>query len=160
MRTSKPRTIDLSNAAAELLGDCGRGAAPSDLGTTVDVGEHRTLSRAGATSPQFVVVTAGQVVVERCGAPPVTLIAGAWFGHEALLARRPLSDLTATTATAARLWVLSRREFASLLERFPAVRERLECRQVGWVDASPRWSAEPPLDAPVPVRRATGAMRR
>jgi CRP-like cAMP-binding protein len=129
MYKSKKPKVHLPLATLEKLTGSADGRALVGLGTTVDVSAGRTLSTAGVTPPQFVVVVTGELAVARCGSAPVTLLDGAWFGHEALLALAVVSDTTATTVTPTRLCVFSRREFSTLLGRSSAVRRHIEhCR--------------------------------
>jgi CRP-like cAMP-binding protein len=111
----------------ELFGfrDAKLSALVERLGTDVAVRRGTILSAEGLTPPQFIVVCEGQVELTRGGEPIGVVLAGGWFGHRALLSRATVESVTAVAIVPTRLYVSSRREFASLVSARPSVREKL-----------------------------------
>lgn len=95
------------------------------LADTVDVEAHRTLTRQGDVAREFFVILDGIAIASCDGCPVATLRPGEFFGEIGLLDRvRRTASVTA--ATPLEVVVIGAREFATLLARFPTVRERVE----------------------------------
>lgn len=95
------------------------------LADTLEVEAHRTLTREGDIAREFFVIVDGVAIASSNGQRVATLGPGDFFGEIGLLDgdRRTAS---VTAATPLELLVIGAREFASLLARFPTVRERVE----------------------------------
>jgi CRP/FNR family transcriptional regulator, cyclic AMP receptor protein len=91
------------------------------LSDEVDLPAGRELMREGDPGREFYLILEGTVRVERAGRTINSLGPGDFLGEIALLDGGPRSA-TATTESAARLLVLGRREFHSLVDDFPEVR--------------------------------------
>jgi CRP-like cAMP-binding protein len=94
------------------------------LCTEVDVPAGRVLCREGETGHEFFVIEAGSVTVSTGGRDVATLGAGDFFGELALLDAGP-RNATVTAATDSTVLVVSRQEFAGLLEEEPHVAVRM-----------------------------------
>jgi CRP/FNR family cyclic AMP-dependent transcriptional regulator len=95
------------------------------LADTIDVEAHRMLARQGDVAREFFVILDGVAIASRDGCSIATLGPGDYFGEIGLLdgVRRTAS---VTAATPLELLVIGPREFFSLLDGFPTVRERIE----------------------------------
>ncbi len=94
------------------------------LGCTLDVNAGRLLCREGAAGEEFFVLAGGLVDVRTETGTFAVMYRGGWFGEAALTDGRP-RRATVRARTHARLLVFNRREFRSLLEAVPCVRERV-----------------------------------
>jgi CRP/FNR family cyclic AMP-dependent transcriptional regulator len=91
------------------------------LADEVDVPDGYTLIREGTFGEQFFLIVEGRVRIERGGRTIATLGPGEYLGEISLI-DKGRTTATATTEGAARLFVLSHREFNSLLDQSPAIR--------------------------------------
>jgi CRP-like cAMP-binding protein len=91
------------------------------LADEVDLPAERELMHEGEPGREFYLILDGQVRIDRGGRQVNVLGPGDFFGEIALV-DGGLRSATATTATPARLLVLGRREFYSLIDEYPAVR--------------------------------------
>jgi CRP-like cAMP-binding protein len=89
----------------------------------VDVPAGRVLSLEGETVREVAVVIDG-IASAQDGAGDVLLGRGAYFGASELVARRPCA-MTIESRTPVRLLVFGAREFRSLMDRIPSVRQRV-----------------------------------
>jgi CRP/FNR family cyclic AMP-dependent transcriptional regulator len=100
----------------------------SDLGEVerltdeVDVPADTALTREGRIGHEFFVILSGRVRVERDGKIINSLGPGDFLGEISLIDGRPRSA-TVTTEEPTRLLVLAHREFRSLLDNYPGIRE-------------------------------------
>jgi CRP-like cAMP-binding protein len=113
-------------AGLDLFAGCRRTtlAYVDRLGCTLDVLPGRTLCREGAAGEEFFILTGGLVDVRTASGTFAVLCRGAWFGEAALTDGKP-RRATVRARTNSRLLVFNRREFRSLLEAAPCVRERV-----------------------------------
>jgi CRP/FNR family cyclic AMP-dependent transcriptional regulator len=91
------------------------------LADEVDVPDGYTLIREGTFGEQFFLIVQGRVRIERGGQTIRTLGPGEYLGEISLI-DKGRTTATATTDGPARLFVLSHREFNSLLDQSPAIR--------------------------------------
>ena len=91
------------------------------LADEIDVPESRVLMRQGESGSEMFVVAAGRVRVERDGEQIAALGPGDWLGEMALISEGPRTA-TAVTTEPSRLFVVSHREFHSLMDQIPSVR--------------------------------------
>lgn len=94
------------------------------LCTEVDVPAGRTLCRQGETGREFFVIESGTVSVSVDGESVASLGPGDFFGELALLDGGPRTA-TVTAEDDVRVLVVSRQEFAGLLEEDPIVAVRM-----------------------------------
>jgi CRP-like cAMP-binding protein len=92
------------------------------LADEVDVPVGEVLMREGESGSQMFVIATGEVVVQRGGRQIAVLGPGSQLGEMALVAEGPRMA-TATVTKAAHLFVLAHREFHSLMEDVPSVRD-------------------------------------
>ena len=97
-------------------------AAVEQLADTVDVPAGHVLMRQGASGGEMFVIATGEVLVERNGNQLATLGPGSVVGEMALLSEGPRTA-TVTTSEPSTLFVLAHREFHSLMDTSPAVRD-------------------------------------
>jgi CRP-like cAMP-binding protein len=90
------------------------------LAEEVDLPAGHVLMREGASGSEFWVIVDGTVSIVRGGATIRTLGPGDFLGEIALVDDGPRTA-TATTESPAKLLVLGRREFHSLMDRFPTI---------------------------------------
>lgn len=91
------------------------------LADTVDVPAGKVLMRQGDTGSDLIVIASGRVRVERDGQQVNELGPGSWIGEMALLSEGP-RNATVTTLEPSTLFVVSHREFHSLMDAVPTVR--------------------------------------
>jgi CRP/FNR family transcriptional regulator, cyclic AMP receptor protein len=94
----------------------------AQLADEVDVPAGHVLMREGETGSQMFVIASGEARVERGGHEIAVLGPGAHLGEMALVAEGP-RVATATVTKPAHLFVLAHREFHSLMEDVPSVRD-------------------------------------
>jgi CRP/FNR family transcriptional regulator, cyclic AMP receptor protein len=94
----------------------------AQLADEVDLPAGQVLMREGENGNQAFIIGSGEALVERGGRQVATLGPGAVLGEMALVAEGPRVG-TVTLTTPAHLFVLAHREFHSLMETVPAVRE-------------------------------------
>ncbi|HEX7949702.1 MAG TPA: cyclic nucleotide-binding domain-containing protein [Candidatus Limnocylindrales bacterium] len=94
------------------------------LADEVDVPDGSTLIREGTFGEQFFLIVQGRVRIERGGQTIRILGPGEYLG-EISLVDKGRTTATATTEGPARLFVLSHREFNSLLDQSPAIRAEI-----------------------------------
>ena len=85
---------------------------------TLQAGE--VLMSQGSVGSEAHLLLAGELIVERDGEPVAVLSPGAIVGEQAVLLNEP-RNATVTAATDAVVAVMSRREFASMLQRCPSL---------------------------------------
>jgi CRP-like cAMP-binding protein len=93
--------------------------------TIIDVSPGRALCRQGARGREFFVVVQGEATVTIDGTDVGTMGAGCGFGEIALLTPEGRRTATVTAATVMTLVVLSRVEFAALIDAAPTVARRI-----------------------------------
>jgi CRP/FNR family cyclic AMP-dependent transcriptional regulator len=97
-------------------------ASVEQLADVVDVAAGHVLMRQGASGGEMFVIVDGSVVVDRDGRELATLGPGSVVGEMALLAEGPrTATVTATEPTT--LFGLAHREFHSLMDASPEVRD-------------------------------------
>ena len=94
----------------------------AQLADEVDVPAGHVLMREGEPANQMFVIASGGARVERGGRELARLGPGSVLGEMALIAEGPRTA-TATATEPTHLFVLAHREFHSLLESVPAVRD-------------------------------------
>jgi CRP/FNR family cyclic AMP-dependent transcriptional regulator len=92
------------------------------LADEIEVGLHTTLTEQGTTGSEFFIVLDGRLTVLDGNRPIAHLGPGDFFGEIALLDGRPRTA-TVRADGIARLLVLAHREFHSLMDEFPTVRQ-------------------------------------
>ncbi len=93
----------------------------STLTDELEVPDGQVLTHQGANGTEFFVVLDGQVVIEKDGARVATMQPGDFLGEISLIDGRPRTA-TARAEGTARLLVLGRGPFNSLMDEFPSVR--------------------------------------
>jgi CRP/FNR family transcriptional regulator, cyclic AMP receptor protein len=106
-----PLFKDLSGHDLEQVGQ---------LAEEVDVPAGQVLTREGAPGSEFFVIVDGTVRIEVGGEQIRTMEAGDFLGEIALVDDGPRTA-TATTVGPAKLLVLGRREFRSLMDSYPSI---------------------------------------
>jgi CRP-like cAMP-binding protein len=96
--------------------------AVAQLADEVDLPAGHVLMREGENGNQAFIISSGEARVEHGGRQIATLGPGAVLGEMALVAEGP-RVATATLTKDAHLFVLAHREFHSLMETIPAVRD-------------------------------------
>jgi CRP-like cAMP-binding protein len=97
------------------------------LADEIDVPNDKVLMRQGETGAEMFVISAGRVRIERDGREIAQLGPGSWIGEMALLSEAP-RNATATALEPSTLFVVAHREFHSLMNNMPSVRDAvLEC---------------------------------
>jgi voltage-gated potassium channel len=99
-------------------------AAVDRLFTEIVLPAGTDLIAEGGVGREFFVIAEGEVTVERDGHEIARLTAGDFVGENALLSAGP-RNATVRALTDVRVLVQNRREFASLLDTIPAVRDRI-----------------------------------
>ena len=94
----------------------------AQLADAVDLPAGHVLMREGQNGTQAFVIASGEAQVEQGGRTLATLGPGSVLGEMALLSEGPRAA-TATLTKPSRLFVLAHREFHSLMESQPAVRD-------------------------------------
>jgi CRP-like cAMP-binding protein len=96
----------------------------SSLATRLDKPAGTILTKEGEQGYEFIIVLEGEVEVRQGGHVIAKRGAGEWFGEIALLDDRPrTATIVATTPVA--IEVIGRREFTTLLDDFPEIRQAL-----------------------------------
>jgi CRP/FNR family cyclic AMP-dependent transcriptional regulator len=110
------------------------------LADTVDVPARKTLMREDGRADEFFVIVSGMAIASRGSAPLAILGPGDFFGEIGLLdgLRR---TATVTAETPMELVVVGRREFASIVHSFPAIREELKAAAAERLERSARRAA-------------------
>jgi CRP-like cAMP-binding protein len=90
------------------------------LAEEIDVPAGQVLTRQGSPGSEFFIVVEGDVQIDHDGHTIRTIGAGDFLGEIALIDDSPRTA-TATTATPAKLLVLGRREFRSLMAGHPSI---------------------------------------
>jgi CRP/FNR family transcriptional regulator, cyclic AMP receptor protein len=106
-----PLFKDLSRHDIEQVGQ---------LTEEIDVPAGQVLTREGAPGSEFFVILEGEVRIEAGGEQIRTMEAGDFLGEIALVDDGPRTA-TATTVGPAKLLVLGRREFRSLMDSYPSI---------------------------------------
>jgi CRP-like cAMP-binding protein len=106
-----PLFKDLSRHDIEQIGQ---------LAEEVDVPAGQVLTREGAPGSEFFVILEGEVSVDVGGERVRTMEPGDFLGEIALVDDGPRTA-TATTVGPAKLLVLGRREFRSLMDSYPSI---------------------------------------
>jgi len=94
----------------------------AQLADEVDLPAGHVLMREGDNASQMFIIASGEARVERGGREVARLGPGSVLGEMALVAEGPRSA-TATLTQPGRLFVLAHREFHSLMDDVPAVRD-------------------------------------
>jgi len=96
----------------------------SSLGTRIGVEAGQCVVAEGSYGHDFYVVLSGRAEVRRSGQHIATIEAGGWFGELSVLdgERR---DSSVVMRSAGELFVISRRDFAALIDTVPTVTRRL-----------------------------------
>lgn len=94
----------------------------AQLADEVDLPEGHVLMRQGDTGSQMFIIVSGEAKVERNGRELATVGPGSVLGEMAIVAEGP-RVATATLTKPSHLFVLAHREFHSLMESQPAVRD-------------------------------------
>ena len=110
------------------------------LMTEITVRAGTVLVRRGSRAQEFFIIREGTAAASRGGTVVGELRAGDFFGELALLDRTPWAASVVTTSDM-RVWVLNRPEFFELLDRAPAVAERL--RRAAAVQRHPSYTTTP-----------------
>ncbi len=121
-----------TNTKADLLGHvplfagCKRSALEeiSQLADEVDVPDGYTLIREGTFGEQFFLISEGRVRIDRNGKTVKTLGPGEFLGEISII-DKGRTTATATAEGPAKLFVLAHREFNSLLDRSPTIRQEI-----------------------------------
>lgn len=92
------------------------------LADEIQVGLDQVLTRQGKTGSEFFLVLQGHVSVIENGRPVAQLGPGEFFGEIALIDKRPRTA-TVRADGITELLVINHREFHSLMDEFPAVRD-------------------------------------
>ena len=90
----------------------------------LEVGEGKVLTRQGESGREFFVIVEGEVSVTKDGNEIRRLSGDDFFGEIALIEDRPRTA-TVTATTPLRFFVLTRQSFRSLLDRQPALEEKV-----------------------------------
>jgi CRP-like cAMP-binding protein len=97
------------------------------LADEVDVPAGKVLMRQGESAAEMAVISTGRVRVERDGHEVAQLGPGSWIGEMALVSEAP-RNATVTAIDPSRLFIVGHREFHSLMNSMPSVRDGiLEC---------------------------------
>lgn len=94
------------------------------LVTPLEIPAGRVLMRQGAPGSEAMLVLEGEVLVERDGEAVAILGPGSVVGEAALLANQP-RNATVTAASPVLAVAMSRREFATVLDRCPVMARRI-----------------------------------
>jgi CRP-like cAMP-binding protein len=94
----------------------------ASLADEVDLPEGKVLIRQGEWGAEMFVVVSGEAIVDRDGVEVARAGPGTVIGEIALLSEGPRTA-TVTLTAPSRLFVLAHREFHSLMDAVPAVRE-------------------------------------
>jgi CRP/FNR family cyclic AMP-dependent transcriptional regulator len=94
----------------------------AQLADEVDLPAGHVLMREGETGSQMFVIASGEARVERAGREIARLGPGSVLGEMALVAEGPRTA-SATLTKPSHLFVLAHREFHSLMETLPSVRD-------------------------------------
>ncbi len=92
--------------------------------TPLDIPAGRTIIEEGATGKEFFVIDEGSAIVKRNGRKVATLGAGQSFGELSLLDGGP-RNATVVADNAMRVLILTRPEFAGLLDEVPGLARKL-----------------------------------
>ena len=109
-----------------------------ELAETVEVGAGTVLTHEGRYEGYFFLVVAGSVRIEQGGATVNTVGPGGFLGEISLIDDGPRTA-TAIAETPCVLLSLTNREFDEVLDRNPAIRDRLEAETntlLGQMDAT------------------------
>jgi CRP-like cAMP-binding protein len=123
MLSKVPLFADLSTPDLEAVGR---------LADEVSVREGKVLASEGGTGHEFFVILDGTVAISRGGTHVRDLGPGEHFGELAMIANVPRTA-TATAATPATLLVIGHREFTSLLDAQPQIREKVLRSVATWI---------------------------
>lgn len=105
-------------------------AAIDSLTTPVEIDEGRVLMRQGAPGNEALFILEGEVLVERDGEAIAVVGPGSIVGEAALIAQQP-RNATVTAATEVVALAMTRREFATIIDRCPVAARRILQTAVG-----------------------------
>lgn len=94
------------------------------MSTPVDIPAGRVVMQVGAPGSEALLVLRGELLVERDGEPVAVIGPGSVVGELALLSNEP-RNATVTAASDVVALTMTRREFATMLERCPALARRI-----------------------------------
>lgn len=98
--------------------------AMDSLVTPIEIPAGRVLMHQGAPGSDAMLILEGEVLVDRDGEAVAILGPGSVVGEAALLANQP-RNATVTAATDVLAVAMSRREFATILDRCPVMARRI-----------------------------------
>ena len=98
----------------------------------MDVPAGKVLTKEGGAGHEFFVILDGNVDVTKRGKTINAMGEGEFFGELALLGNVPRAA-TVTASTPTRLLVIGHREFTSLLDAQPAIREKVLKAVARWI---------------------------
>ena len=148
----------------ELFRDCRRSQLEmiDRLGTTITLPAGRVLCTEGRRGSEFFLLLDGLVEVQSSTGRLALLHAGGWFGESALIDNAP-RRASVTTVVDSTVIVFDRREFSTLRDIEPRVRERMDNTAfvlargeapMGHPWYQPIGDPVPVVDAPVAVSQA------
>jgi len=105
-------------------------AAIDSLTTPVEIEEGRVLMRQGTPGNEALFILEGEVIVERDGDAIAMVGPGSIVGEAALIAQQP-RNATVTAATEVLALAMTRREFATIIDRCPVAARRILQTAVG-----------------------------
>jgi CRP-like cAMP-binding protein len=110
-------------------------AAIDSLTTPVQVEEGRVLMRQGAPGNEALFVLEGELLIERDGEAVAVVGPGSIVGEAALIANQP-RNATVTAASDVKAMAMTRREFATIIDRCPVAARRILQAAVGRVGSN------------------------
>ena len=105
-------------------------AAIDSLTTPVEIEEGRVLMRQGAPGNEALFVLEGELLIERDGEAVAVVGPGSIVGEAALIANQP-RNATVTAASDVMAMAMTRREFATIIDRCPVAARRILETAVG-----------------------------
>ena len=112
-------------------------AAIDSLTTPVEIEEGKVLMRQGAPGNEALFVLEGELLIERDGEAVAVIGPGSIVGEAALIAHQP-RNATVTAASDVLALAMTRREFATIIDRCPVAARRILQTAVGRAGTSVR----------------------